>query len=335
MSVNLTTRYLGLSLKNPLVVSACPLSGNIETLRQLEDCGASAAVLPSLFEEQIEHLDSELAHLYDFSANSGAESQNYFPEMENYNAGPDGYIDHLKAAKAAVDIPVIASLNGTTVGGWIRFAKMIEDAGADALELNIFFVPTERNLSGEQVEQRYVDLVSTIRGAISIPLAVKIGPHFSSPADMALRLVNAGADGLVLFNRYLEPDIDLDTLEVVPRLVLSTEQKDRLPLRWIAVLRSRVIASLAANSGIHERDDVIKVLLAGADVAMMASALLKYGPTHVTKLLEQLQSWLEEHEYESVKQMKGSVSQANCIDPSGYERANYTRALVSYQSKFV
>ncbi|MCM2369820.1 dihydroorotate dehydrogenase-like protein [Aporhodopirellula aestuarii] len=335
MNANLSTRYLGLDLKNPLVVSACPLTGKLETLLQLEAAGAAAAVLPSLFEEQIEHLDVELAQMFDFSSNSNAESLNYFPEMESYNTGPEGYLAHLTAAKDAVKIPLIASLNGSSTGGWLRYAKMIEEAGADALELNVFIVPTEVGMNGQEVERRYIELVESVRRAISIPLAVKIGPYFSSPADMVVRLVNAGADGVVLFNRYLEPDIDLDTLDVVPHLVLSTQQKDRLPLRWIAVLRDRISASIAANTGIHDRDDVIKVLLAGADVAMMASALLQYGPNHLTNLLDQVQDWINEREYESVDQLKGSVSQANCVDPTAYERANYTRALVSYNAKSV
>ncbi|MFG0289949.1 MAG: dihydroorotate dehydrogenase-like protein [Rhodopirellula sp. JB044] len=335
MSVNLGTRYLGMSLKNPLVVSACPLTGNLDSLKRLEDAGAAAAVLPSLFEEQIEHLDCQLSELYDFNANSSPESQSYFPEMESYNTGPDGYLEHLRAAKQAVDIPIIASLNGTTVGGWTRYAKMIEDAGADVLELNIYIVPTQRDLSGQQVEKQYLDLVRSVRSAISIPLSVKVGDVFSSPADMAVRLTEAGANGLVLFNRYLEPDIDLETLEVVPKLVLSTEQKDHLPIRWIAVLRNRVIASLAANTGIHDRDDVLKVLLAGADVAMMASVLLKNGPEYLCEILTGLEDWLQEHQYLSVAQMKGSVSQFNCVDPSAYERANYTRALVSYRTEVI
>ncbi|MEM9587219.1 MAG: dihydroorotate dehydrogenase-like protein [Planctomycetota bacterium] len=335
MSVDLTARYLGLQLSNPIVVAACPLTSDLTTLQQLEEAGAAAAVLPSLFEEQIEHADSEIARLHEFSVDSSPESLDYFPEMSQYNSGPEKYLLNLKQAKDAVNMPIIASLNGCTPGGWTRYATMIEDAGADALELNVYLVPTEVGLTGHQVERRYLDLVASVRQAISIPLAVKVGPFFSSPADMAQRLIDAGSDGLVLFNRYLEPDIDLETLDVVSRLVLSTQQRPPLPLRWIAVLRERISASLAANSGIHDHEDVIKTLLAGADVAMMASALIQYGTSHVMTVLEQLESWLEDHDYDSVQQMRGSVSQANCIDPSAYERANYTRALVSYSGRSI
>jgi dihydroorotate dehydrogenase (fumarate) len=330
MNIDLTTRYLGFDLKNPLVVSSCPLTGKLDTLLQLEADGAAAVVLPSLFEEQIEHDQWAIHHMQEFQAESIAESLDFFPDMEEYNTGPETYLGQIRAAKKALQIPVIASLNGATPGGWTHYAKMIEDAGADALELNIYIVPTEPGLSSQEVERRYILLVTSVREAISIPLAIKTGPFFSSPVEMAQRLVNAGADGLVLFNRYLEPDIDLETLDVVPHLVLSSRQEMGLPLRWIAILRDRISASLAATSGIHETDDVIKVLLAGADAAMMASTLLRHGSGHLKKVLEQLNLWLAERDYDSVTQMKGSVSQANCADPTGYERSNYMRALVSY-----
>lgn len=335
MGVNLSTRYLGIQLKNPLVVSACPLTGKLDTLRQLEEAGAAAAVLPSLFEEQIEQEEAALQHLQEFHTDSFAESLDYFPELDSYNTGPDEYLDHIRAAKQAVGIPIIASLNGASPGGWTRYARMIEQAGADALELNIYVVPTATELTGGQVEQRYVDLVASVREAIAIPLAVKVGPFFSSVPHMGRRLVEAGANGLVLFNRYLEPDIDLETLDVVPHLALSTREELRLPLRWIAILRDLVTASLAATSGVHESDDVLKVLLAGADVAMMASALLKQGPRHLSTVLEQVRNWLVEREYDSVEQMKGSVSKRNCANPSGFVRANYMKALVSYSGKFI
>ena len=330
MSIDLRTRYLGLKLKNPMVVSACPLTGNLNTLHQLEAAGAAAVVLPSLFEEQIEHDQWAIHHMQEFQAESIAESLDFFPEMEDYNTGPETYLKQIRSVKKALHIPVIASLNGATPGGWTYYARMIEDAGADALELNVYIVPTDRRLSGQEVERRYIELVTSVREAISIPLAVKTGPFFSSPAEMAQRLVNAGADGLVLFNRYLEPDIDLETLDVIPHLVLSNREEIGLPLRWIAILRDQISASLAATSGIHESEDVIKVLLAGADVAMMASTLLRNGPEHLIKVLVQMSSWLTEHEYKSVTQLKGSVSQANCADPTGYERTNYMKALVSY-----
>lgn len=335
MSVDLSTHYLGIHLKNPLVVSACPLTGELDTLRQLEEAGAAAAVLPSLFEEQIEHEETAIQHLHEFHTESFAESLDYFPELDTYNIGPDSYLDHIRAAKQALGIPIIASLNGASPGGWTSYARMIEQAGADALELNIYVVPTETDLTGERVEQRYVELVGLVREAVSIPLAVKIGPFFSSIPNMAQRLVEAGANGLVLFNRYLEPDIDLETLDVVPHLALSTHEELRLPLRWIAILRDRVKASLAATSGVHQCDDVLKVLLAGADVAMTASALLKHGPRHLTDVLEQVQTWLVEREYDSVEQIKGSVSRHNCANPSGFVRANYMKALVSYSGKFI
>jgi dihydroorotate dehydrogenase (fumarate) len=335
MGVNLSTRYLGIHLKNPLVASASPLTGKLDTLRQLEEAGAAAAVLPSLFEEQIEQEEAALQHLQEFHTDSFAESLDYFPELDSYNTGPDEYLDHIRAAKQAVGIPIIASLNGASPGGWTRYARMIEQAGADALELNIYVVPTAPELTGGQVEQRYVDLVASVREAIAIPLAVKVGPFFSSVPHMGRRLVEAGANGLVLFNRYLEPDIDLETLDVVPHLVLSTREELRLPLRWIAILRDLVTASLAATSGVHESDDVLKVLLAGADVAMMASALLKQGPRHLSTVLEQVRNWLVEREYDSVEQMKGSVSKRNCANPSGFVRANYMKALVSYSGKFI
>ena len=335
MGVNLSTRYLGIQLKNPLVVSACPLTGKLDTLRQLEEAGAAAAVLPSLFEEQIEQEEAALQHLQEFHTDSFAESLDYFPELDSYNTGPDEYLDHIRAAKQAVGIPIIGSLNGASPGGWTRYARMIEQAGADALELNIYVVPTATELTGGQVEQRYVDLVASVREAIAIPLAVKVGPFFSSVPHMGRRLVEAGANGLVLFNRYLEPDIDLETLDVVPHLALSTREELRLPLRWIAILRDLVTASLAATSGVHESDDVLKVLLAGADVAMMASALLKQGPRHLSTVLEQVRNWLVEREYDSVEQMKGSVSKRNCANPSGFVRANYMKALMSYRGKFI
>jgi dihydroorotate dehydrogenase (fumarate) len=330
MNIDLTTRYLGLELKNPLVVSSCPLTGKLDNLHQLEAAGAAAVVMPSLFEEQIEHDQWAIHHMQENQANSVAESLDFFPDMEEYNTGPETYLAQVRACKKALHIPVIASLNGATPGGWTHYAKMIEDAGADALELNVYLVPTEPGLTSQEVERRYILLVTSIREAISIPLAVKTGPFFSSPVEMAHRLVDAGADGLVLFNRYLEPDIDLETLDVVPHLVLSSRQEMGLPLRWIAILRDRLSASLAATSGIHETEDIIKVLLAGADVAMMASTLLRHGPGHLKKVLEQLSIWLAEREYKSVTQMRGSVSQANCADPTGYERSNYMKALVSY-----
>lgn len=330
MSVDLTTHYLKLSLKNPLVASASPLSGRIESLLALEKAGASAVVMQSLFEEQIEHEELEIHRLHDYLGDSFAESQSYFPELESYNTGPEPYLEHIELAKSKLSIPVIGSLNGTAPGKWVRYANLIQQAGADALELNIYFVPTAEDNSPAAVEERYLEIVRQVRLEVSIPLAVKIGPYFSSLPHFAQRLVAAGADGLVLFNRYLEPDIDLETLRVQPHLVLSTRDELRLPLRWIALLRGRVACSLAATSGVHFAEDVLKALLAGADVTMMASALLRYGPGHLAKLLEEVTSWLNARNYRSVEEMKGSVSRDNSADPSAFERGNYMKTLISY-----
>lgn len=333
MNVDLTTRYLGLTLKNPLVASASPLTGNLDTLRRLEDAGVAAAVLPSLFEEQIEHDELELQRLYDFQTESFAESLTYFPELGEYNTGPHAYLQHLERARQSVSIPLIGSLNGATRGGWVRYAKLIEEAGADALELNIYFIPTDPHTDGRDVEQQYADLVASVRQSLSIPLAVKIGPYFSSLPHFAQELIHAGADGLVLFNRFLEPDIDLESLQFRPHLVLSTRDELRLPLRWIAILRDLVPISLAATSGIHFTEDVIKALLAGADVTMMASVLLQRGPQYLAVVLRELQHWLSEKDYESVEQLKGSMSRERCAKPGDLERANYMKALVSYTDR--
>jgi dihydroorotate dehydrogenase (fumarate) len=330
MSVDLRSRYLGLELKNPLVVSACPLTAKIETLRRLEEAGAAAAVMPSLFEEQIVRDEMEFFEYYEDPANSFGEALTYFPEIESYNPGPDAYLQSIEAAKAAVAIPVIGSLNGTSKGGWIRYARMIQDAGADALELNIYLVATDPEHTAADVEARYLDLVTAVRDSVSIPVAVKIGPFFSSLPNMARRLQVAGAKGLVLFNRFLQPDIDLETLAVAPNLVLSTSDELRLPLRWIAILRGQLDISLAATSGVHAPHDVLKLLLAGADVTMTASSLYKNGPGHLRTLLDGVCAWLEEKEYVSIEQMKGSVSQQNSRDPEAFERANYVKTLTNF-----
>ncbi|MCA9266229.1 MAG: dihydroorotate dehydrogenase-like protein [Planctomycetales bacterium] len=331
MAIDLTTNYLGLCLRNPLVASASPLTGNVDTLRQLEDAGAAAAVLPSLFEEQIEHEEREIARLYEYQTESFAESLTHFPELENYNTGTGDYLRKVEVAKQSVSIPIIGSLNGSTEGGWMRYAKDIEQAGADALELNIYYVPTNPLLTSADVEQRYVDLVAAVRSSISIPLAVKIGPNFSSLPNFAQRLVEAGADGLVLFNRYLEADIDLETLQFKPDLVLSDRHEARVPIRWIAIIRDILPKTcIAATSGVHRMEGALKLLLAGANVTMMASALIKFGPQHLTQILERLEAWLVEHEYDSVTQLQGSMSHLNCPDPSALVRANYMRTLTSY-----
>jgi dihydroorotate dehydrogenase (fumarate) len=333
MSISIRTKYLNLDLKNPLVASASPLTGRIDSLMKLEEAGAAAVVLPSLFEEQVTREEVEIALLYDFGNEGFAEAQSYLPEMESYNTGPGNYLRLVRQAKQSLTVPVIGSLNGTSNGGWIHYGKMIEEAGADALELNIYFLATDPEMTANQVENQYLELVSSVRGAVSIPLAVKVGPFFSSMANMAKKLFAAGADGLVLFNRFLQPDIELETLTVEPHLVLSSSDELRLPLRWIAILRSYFEQSLAATSGVHTSDDVVKLLLAGADVAMTTSAVLKHGPGVITDLLVGLRSWLEEKEYVSVAQMKGSLSQRNSPDPAAFERANYIKTIQSYSSQ--
>ena len=331
MSVNLSTRYLGLELKNPLVVSACPLTGQLDSLRLLEEAGAAAAVMPSLFEEQIEHDAMAINDFYEQGVESFPEALSYFPEMDDYNTGPAAYLQHIEEAKRTVSIPIIGSLNGISRGGWVDYARQIQEAGADALELNIYYVATDPEMTAEQLEGRYVDLVVAVREAVSVPLAVKIGPYFSSLPHMARKLAEAGADGLVLFNRFLQPDIDLETLRVSPKLVLSTSNELRLPLRWIAILRPQLRwCSLAATSGVHTPEDVIKLLLAGADVTMVASALFQHGPGHLRTLLDGTRAWLAEKGYASIEQMKGSLSQSNAPDSAAFERANYVQTLTTY-----
>ena len=335
MKPDLRTRYLGFDLANPLVASASPMTGKLETLRMLEEAGVSAVVLPSLFEEQIEHEEMAVHKLHEYGTQSFAEALDYLPELDTYNLGPEDYLRVVRSAKETLGIPVIASLNGSSRGGWIRHAELIQNAGADALELNVYVVPSDLDRTGEQVERDYLELVEAVRAAVTIPLAVKVGPSFSSPGNMARRLIEAGADGLVLFNRFLRPDIDLETLELVPRLVLSRSYESRMPLQWIGILRGRVEASLAATSGVHSAEDALKLLLAGADVVMAASSLLRGGPGVAREILEGIRSWMEEKEYESVEQMKGSMSQLNCPDPTAYERANYMKALISYSGPYV
>ena len=334
MTADLRTTYLGLHLANPLVPSASTLSSRIDNLLRLQDAGASAIVLQSLFEEQIEHEELQIHRLLETGANSNPEAMTYFPELEDYNTGPDEYLRHLEACKRELAIPVIGSLNGASEGGWIRYAKLIQDAGADALELNVYFVAADPTETGVDVERRYLDLVAAVRQNVSIPLAVKVGPYFSSMANMGVRLVEAGADGLVLFNRFFQPDIDLETLEVDTTLHLSTSHELSLPLRWIGILHGRVPCSLAATSGVHTAWDAVKLLLAGADVTMMASALFMHGPGYLATVLEELRGWLDEYGYLSVEQLKGSMSQANVADPVSYARSNYMQMLVNYSSPY-
>jgi dihydroorotate dehydrogenase (fumarate) len=330
MSVNLSTEYLGLKLKNPVVIAACPLCEPLDSLRRLEDAGAAAAVFPSLFEEQIEHDEVELTRVHQFGTDSFAEALTYFPEAEQYRFETDTYLESIAAAKKSLSIPIIGSLNGVSDGGWIRYAKLIEEAGADALELNVYFIPANLDMPGGEVEARYLELVSSVKKSISIPLAVKIGPYFSSPANMAKRIADAGADGLVLFNRFLQPEIDLEELAVRPRLVLSTPHELLLPLRWVAVLHGRIDASLAITSGIHEAAGMLQALLAGADVGMIASVLYTKGIGQIGEILRGMKEWMEEKEYESVAQLKGSMSLENCPDPSAFARGNYMKTLTSF-----
>jgi dihydroorotate dehydrogenase (fumarate) len=330
--MDLTTTYMGLSLKNPIVPSASPLSHTLEGMKRLEDAGASAIVMYSLFEEQIVHESKEFDHYMQYGTESFAESLSYFPEAEEYNLGPEEYIELIHKAKRALKIPIIGSLNGISAGGWTDYAKKIEEAGADALELNVYYIPTDARHTSEEVEQRYIDILKAVKGTVTIPVAMKLSPFFSSMANMAARLEAAGANGLVLFNRFYQPDIDLDALEVKPNVILSSPQAMRLPLRWIAVLYGRVRTSFAATSGVHSAQDVIKLLMAGADVTMMCSALLKHGPGHIRQVLEDVNQWMLDHEYVSVSQMKGSMSQKSVANPEAFERANYMRTLQSYRA---
>ena len=329
--VDLTTTYLGLTLKNPLVASASPLVEKLENARRLEEAGVSAIVMYSLFEEQIIHESLELDHYLNAHTESFAEALTYFPNSGKYSLKPDQYIEHLNRVKQAVRIPVIGSLNGVSTGGWIQYARKIQDAGADALELNIYFIPNDMEMNGAELEEAYVTLVRDVCAQVKIPVAVKLSPYFTSMPNMAKRLVAAGAKGLVLFNRFYQPDLNLETLEVVPNLVLSTSNELRLPLRWVAMLYGRINADLALTSGVHTAEDAIKAVMAGASVAMTTSALLKYGVNYASELLGGIRLWLEDHEYESVKQMKGSMSQQAVAEPAAFERANYMKVLSSFK----
>ena len=330
--MSLSTSYLGLDLTGPVVCSSSPLSGDISSIRAMEDAGAAAVVFPSLFEEQINLESHQLDHFLSYGSESFGEALSYFPELESYNVGPDGYLERIVAAKEAVAIPIVGSLNGVSTGGWVEYARHIQEAGADALELNIYYIPTDPDLSGQAVEEMYLDVVRDVRGSVTIPVAVKLSPFFSAPAHMARRLAAAGADGLVLFNRFYQPDLDLNELEVVPHLVLSNSDDLRLPLRWVAILYGHVEADLAITSGVHTHEDVLKGLMAGAQVCMMTSAVLQNGIGHIRKVLTDVERWMEENEYESVLQMLGSMSQKHVAEPAAFERANYMKVLQSWRS---
>ncbi len=329
--IDLRTTYLGLHLRTPLVASASPLSQEIDGICRLEDAGASAVVLYSLFEEQLRQESFELEHHLAEGTNSFAEAASFFPQPDEFRLGPEGYLNHIRRAKKAVSVPIIASLNGTTVGGWTQYAKLIEQAGADALECNIYSIPTDPELTSNAVEQQYLDILKSVKRVVTIPVAVKLSPFFSNMANMAKRLDQAGANGLVLFNRFYQPDINLDELEIQPNVLLSTPQALRLPLTWIGILYGRLQASLAATSGVHGPEDVIKLLMVGADVTMLCSTLLRNGIGHVQYIEEGVLEWMEKHEYESVQQMKGSMSQIRCPNPSAFERAQYMKAVKSVQ----
>ena len=330
---DLSTSYLGLTLKNPLVVSPSPLCMELGNIRQMEDAGASAIVLHSLFEEQLTLESKDLDNFLTHGTDSFAEALSYFPDMGQYNLGPEGYLEHVRKAKAAVKIPIIGSLNGVSTGGWISYAKKIEQAGADGLELNVYYIPTDPDMSGAQVEQMYADLVRDVRAGVKIPVAVKLGPYFSALASMARRLDQAGANGLVLFNRFYQPDFDLEALEVTPNLVLSRSDELRLRLTWVGILYGRVKADLAITGGVHTAEDAIKSMMAGARVAMMTSALLRNGIPHLKTVLSGIVDWMEKHEYASIRQMQGSMSQKSVAEPAAFERANYMKVLSSYAMK--
>ncbi len=331
--MELKTRYLGLELKNPLVVSPAPLSEPIDNIKKMEDAGAAAVVLHSLFEEQITMASNELDANLLQGEDSFAEALSYFPDMGDYKMGPDSYLEHIRKAKAAVDIPIIGSLNGVSAGGWLDFAKKIEEAGADALELNVYFIPTNPNMNSQKLEEMYCQIVKNVKSVVSIPVAVKIGPYFSALANLAQQLDAACADALVLFNRFYQPDIDLENLEVKPDLNLSTSNELRLRLRWVAILCGAIKADMAVTGGVHTAEDVIKSMMAGANVAMMTSALLKHGIDHLKVVHNGIEEWMEAHEYESIKQMQGSMSHKNCPEPAAFERANYMKILTHYKAE--
>lgn len=331
--VDLSTSYLGFRLAHPVVPSASPLSADVDTLHALVEAGAPMVVLPSLFEEQIEHEAMAIHHSVEFGAGASPEAiGGYFPEMDEYNAGPVDYLGLVQAAKRELGVPVVASLNGSSGGGWTLYSKILEDAGVDALELNISFVPADVGTSGTQVENQYLRLAEQVRAEVSIPLAVKIGPWFSSPANIARRFDDAGVNALVLFNRFYQPDIDLDRLALDHRLVLSNREEVRLVLRWIGILYGQVGCDMAATSGVHDWSDVVKLVLVGANITMVTSALLRGGPSQLTRMVEGLDRWLDDRDYLSVDQARGSLSRRAVPDPGAFERDNYMKALVSFSS---
>jgi len=332
---DLSTKYLGLELKNPIVASSSPLSKKVDSARRLEEAGVAAIVMHSLFEEQIIHESLELDYYLTRGTDHYAEALSYLPDIGTYSIGPEAYVDNLRQIKEAVNIPVIGSLNGVSTGGWIEYAKKIEAAGADALELNIYYLPNDPELTSAQIEDADVTLVRDIKTQVNIPVGVKLSPYYTALPNLIRRMVEAGADSFVLFNRFYQPDFDLESLEVVPHLVLSNSDEMRLPLRWIAMLYGQVEADFALTSGIHTYEDILKSVMAGASVTMMTSELLRNGPKRVTKLLEDLTYWMEDHEYESITQMKGSMSRRAVAEPAAFERANYIKVLTSFDERSI
>lgn len=328
--MDLTTKYLGLKLKNPIMPSASPISKDLDRVKRLEDAGASAIVLWSLFEEEIESESLELHYRTQSLTESYAEALNYFPEFSSYKMETETYLEHLRKVKESVSVPVIGSINGKSLGGWIKYAKEIEQAGADALELNIYFLATDPTKTSQDIDNLYIEIVREVRKSVNIPIAVKLSPYFSSTSWIATELAKSGANGLILFNRFYQPDIDLENLEVIPNVILSTPFANRLPLRWIAILYGRVEADLVATGGIETAEDVIKMIMAGASATQMFSALVKHGPKHITNVLENIKKWMEEHEYESIEQMKGSMSHKSVENPGAFERANYMKILQTF-----
>lgn len=330
--MDLTTTYLGLELKSPLVVgAAAPLTENLDNLRRMEDAGASAIVLHSLFEEQLHQDSLELHHHLQQGTHSFAEALTYFPEPDYFHIGPDVYLNHIRRAKNMVTIPIIASLNGSSSGGWIDYARQIEQAGADALELNIYSIPTDLNETGAEIEQRYIEVVRAVRSAVTIPIAIKLSPYFTNLANMAKKISLEGANGLVLFNRFYQPDIDIEALEVHPNVILSSPQDMRLPMRWIAILYGRINVDFAATSGINHGTDVVRMMMVGAKVTMIVSSLLRHGIEHLRDIDRELRQWMEANEYGAIRQMQGTMSQVNCPNPTEFERAQYMKAVQTYQ----
>jgi len=330
--MDLSTRYLGLNLRSPLVPSASPLSDEVDGIKRMEDSGAAAVVLHSLFEEQLTLEQESLQHHLTFGTDSFPEALTFFPMPQEFRSGPDEYLNHIRKAKESVHIPIIASLNGSSIGGWIEHAKKIQQAGADALELNVYFIPTDMDRDCSEIEQIYLDIVKAVKAAVSIPIALKMSPFFSNLANVAKRLDDTGVNGLVLFNRFYQPDVDLETMEVRPNINLSTPQALRLPMRWIAILYGKIKADMAATSGIHTAEDVIKMLAVGADVTMLCSVLLQKGIGQIRNIETEVCEWMEEHDYQDLRQLQGSMSQKYCSDPAAFERAQYMKAIISYNA---